>query len=113
VEIIRAAQTTPEWKWCDESQLTTVKQAKKDLDNFKSCSEFWSAWAVQSGFFITARKNFTAEELELQLNKIPDVEKLIQTLEDEVGMVTRMATARPSKARPSTPKANKALRLER
>jgi hypothetical protein len=107
VEVTRAAEAQPEWSWCDHSQLKNLQGAKKRLDCYKSGSVFWSAWAVQSGFHLVAKKNFSAEELDLELSKMPDVERLIQGLEDEVGMVTRMATARHVQARPTTPRGKK------
>jgi hypothetical protein len=63
------------------------------LDDFKSGSPFWAAWAVQSGFAVYAKKTFSSDMLDAALARTTDVEKLVATLEKSVSKLTKMHVA--------------------
>ncbi len=92
-ELVLASTSQPEWSWCTNHHLRDPEAAKKALDNFKSGSPFWAAWAVQAGFATYAKKSLSADILEAALSRTMDVEKLVATLEKTVNKLTKMHVA--------------------
>ena len=67
--------------------------AKNKLDTFKNSSEVWSAWAVQPGFEVFAKKSFDPDLLEAQLSRTAELEPLITSLEKECTRLLEMHAA--------------------
>ena len=81
----------PEWRWAKPADVSgQLKVANQQLEDFKQSSEFMKAWCIQDKFRIYSKKNFSDDMVKKEMERLDEIEPLINKLEKEIATIKAM-----------------------
>ena len=90
-DILHLVETHPAWSWANNPFATqALKHAQQDFHNFKSQNSFWQSWQVEDNIMQYVRRTWKESEYTVELNRIGELETVINKLQQEAQILQKM-----------------------